>query len=638
MGRWADPTMNENGLFLMRAARLIGVLAFWVVSSHRQAHAQLAITEVMSQASTNRGAMWVDHQSDFWELTNFGANAIDLAGYLFSDSIESPMVPLVPAGEPPLVIGASQSVIFVRFENTTNEAQFRAWWGNCLASSVPVRFYPRTPGFDQIIDGIRLWDASSNLVDRVDFGIARRGITFISDTNTGEFGAFSQHGTCGACQASSADDVGSPGTTCGPVPVQIVQQPENQTTCAGAPTTFTARAIGLPRAKYQWFYNGVAIPGAIAASYTVTNATPSRNGSYHVDVSNGLMLLHSAAATLTVSTNPSAPSILSPPADFELYSGQTAQFSVTACAFPLASYQWFSNGVLFAGATNPVLLLPDCTPAMSGAQFCVRAQNSLGTNTVCARLIVTPRPELHITEIMANSATNCAEHAEWFEVTNQGTNTVNLLGYRFADRATLEGARVVTQAVTLAKGQSAIFVEQMSADEFKRWWGAGNLPPGLSVITYAGMGLSELGDVLYIWNAAAIDPVDWVASTSFASATNGISLRFGFDESDCYFGCESVVSEFGAFRALECGDIGSPGYTANGPPRLVSIAKDAVGAYITWHAVKGKTYRLEYNPVLQASGWMSLGDMVAANSLPMKTDPSATGAGQRFYRVVQLTP
>jgi hypothetical protein len=631
--------MNENGLFLIRAARLIGVLAFWVVSSQGPAHAQLAITEVMSQASTNRGAAWVGSQSDFWELTNFGTNAIDVTGYTFSDNKLDPPNLLVPTDEP-LIMRPGQSVVFVRTESTTNGAQFRAWWGECLNSNVPVRFYPRAPGFDENFDGIRLWDTASNLVDRIYFGVARRGVTFMSDTNTGEFGVYSQLEACGACRAEMADDIGSPGMACERIPLQIVQQPTNQTACAGAPATFTARAIGLPRAKYQWFYNGIVIPGATAASYTVTNATPSRNGSYHVDVSNGLMLFHSAPATLAVSTNPSAPVILSPPADFELYSNQTARFSVTVCAFPPASYQWFSNGVPLVGATNPVLLLPNCTPAMSGAEICVRVQNSLGTNIVCARLIVTPRPELRITEIMASTASNCVQHADWFEVTNYGTNSVNLLGYRFSDYPTLEGAFVVTQAVSLLPGRSAVFVEGMSAAEFSQWWAAGNLPPGLPIITYTGMGLSgELGDALYLWNAAATeDDSDPVESKSFASAMNGISVRFGFDESDCYFGCESAVSEFGAFRALECDDIGSPGYTANSPPRLVSIARDAFGASITWHAVEGKTYRLEYNPVPQASGWMSLGDTVAADSLPTKTDTSATGVGQRFYRVVQLTP
>src|SRR6185369_3187748 len=118
-----------------------------------------------------------------------------LAGYTFADSLETPRVPLVGPGDPPLVIGASQSIIFVRSKEITNAAQFRAWWGNCLASNVLVRFYPRTPGFDNANDGIRLWDASSNLVDRVDFGLARLGVTFVSDPTTGEFGVYSQFGS-----------------------------------------------------------------------------------------------------------------------------------------------------------------------------------------------------------------------------------------------------------------------------------------------------------------------------------------------------------------------------------------------------------------------------------------------------------
>ncbi|MDB6030821.1 MAG: hypothetical protein JWM16_1159, partial [Verrucomicrobiales bacterium] len=35
-------------------------------------HAQLAITEVMSSASTNLGSALVPQNSDFWELSNLG--------------------------------------------------------------------------------------------------------------------------------------------------------------------------------------------------------------------------------------------------------------------------------------------------------------------------------------------------------------------------------------------------------------------------------------------------------------------------------------------------------------------------------------------------------------------------------------
>src|SRR4026209_2872260 len=90
----------------------------------QQALAQLAITEVMSSASTNLGSLVVTNGPDFWELTNFGTNAINLDGYQYTDSLSLPRVPL-----PGMSIQSGESVVFVRTDTNTpvaNEGQFRA--------------------------------------------------------------------------------------------------------------------------------------------------------------------------------------------------------------------------------------------------------------------------------------------------------------------------------------------------------------------------------------------------------------------------------------------------------------------------------------------------------------------------------
>jgi len=77
----------------------------------------------------------------------------------------------------------------------------------------------------------------------------------------------------------------------------------------------------------------------------------------------------------------SAPNIVKPPADLEIYPGQAARFSVSACAFPVAGYQWYSNNVPIEGATDPTLRMPNATLAMSGTEFRVRIANALGSNS-----------------------------------------------------------------------------------------------------------------------------------------------------------------------------------------------------------------------------------------------------------------
>ena len=604
---------------------------------------QLAITEVMSEALNSRAAPGSGPGSDFFELTNFGPEPIELAGYTYTDKDNIPRADLVdPSGS--LLIGTNESVIFVRLKETATEAQFRNWWGACLPPNVQVRMISGSPGLNADLDGIRLYDWAGNLVDRVDFRVARKGVTFVYDTNTGELNTFSVLETCGTCRAAATNDIGSPGVTCGPVPLRILTQPTDQAVCAGTDAMFSVRAAGLPRPKFQWLFNGAAITGANAASLTITNAGPSAAGQYRVVVSNGLTATQSTNVILTVSTNPSPPIIVTPPAAMLCYTGQTARFAVTVCAYPLPTHQWLSNGVPIPGATERTLRVSDATFAMSGVDYCVRIQNTLGTSTACARLTVTTKPELKITEIMPAADPGCPTHEDWFELTNQGTNAMNLLGCRFSDRLSFEAAVTITQAILVQPGESIIFVARMTPGEFTRWWGADSLPPGLKIFTYVGFGIAQTpidGDEgLYVWNAAAEAPNDSIDFKTYSSAQWGISIVydcvFNPNPFECLFGKDSEAAQGGAFRAAECSDIGSPGYTTNPPPRLVSITRAPSVVTLRWRAVEGRTYRLSYKASLGDAIWRELSRHTATNSVQAATDRTAGGAGQRFYIVEEL--
>jgi hypothetical protein len=602
--------------------------------------AQLAITEVMSNASTNLGTAYVPWGSDFWELTNFGTNRLSLSNYTFADSLESPRVPLDQLG--PIEIAANESIIFFRTKPTetiTNEALFREWWGPCLSTQVQVRPYGAQPGFDQRVDGVRLYDPQQRLVDRVDFGIARQGVTFVSDTN-GEFGIPSVLGVCGACQAATADDIGSPGVAYGPVDLRIVQEPSDVAVCCGMDATFSVRALGLPRPLFQWFSSGVAIVGAWASSLTITNPNPEVSASYHVEVFNGLQKLTSGVVQAHVSTVDSPPTIVQPPIDLVRHPGQRAPFSVTACAYPPACYQWLSNEVAIPGATNRGLVVPDCTLDLSGTRYSVRVANRHGATNASARLIVTPKPSLEITEVMGFASPECPQHEDWFELTNVGTNSANLLGYKFSDRFDLGTAHTNTEPVVLAPGEAAIFVEAMSREAFFAWWGADRLPPRLPVITYVGLGISETGDELYIWNDGAettIDPIGIVDGRSFFEFLPGVSKRF--NTNDCLFGCDTEEGMLGAFRADLCcpqcpPELGTPGFGTL-RPHFLKIQPGAAGPTLRWHTIQGQTYRLFYKTNLSDPVWTPLPISLppAQGDFQETRDTTVGTTGQRYYRL-----
>jgi len=89
-------------------------------------------------------------------------------------------------------------------------------------------------------------------------------------------------------------------------PVQISVQPSPQTISAGGTATFSTAATGSAPITYQWYQNGVAIPGATGASYQFHNAMLINSGDlFSAVATNPTGYAGSQVVALTVS--PSAP-------------------------------------------------------------------------------------------------------------------------------------------------------------------------------------------------------------------------------------------------------------------------------------------------------------------------------------------
>lgn len=602
-------------------------------------HAQLAITEVMSSASVNLGATVVIPNSDFWELTNFGTNDVDLAGYSFNDN-SGGLIGADPTPFTGLTIAAGESIIFVESTATgsRNAAQFRTWWGASLGANVQIVFYTGN-GLSSNGDGVRVWapDAVSNedVVDSVDFVAALRGSSFIYNPATGGFGFLSTNGVGGAFKAETADDAGSPGVTTGPVPLSISQQPTNTSVNPGDNAVFSVVARGVPRAKFQWQYNEQDIPGARFSTLTVTNVQANKLGQYRVVLDNGAGTLISSNATLALNAAPEPPVVLQPPANANVFIGQSATFAVVASGVPQPGYQWRFNGTNVAGANASLYTFNNAQLSSAGV-YSVVVSNTLGRVTNEATLVVTRRPRLVITEILPAQSTNggFGGHNDWFELTNLDDFTVDLHGYRFDDgSAQLAAAITFTNHVLIAPGESIVFVEGMSVAQFRRWWRP--LPDNLQIVSYSGsgLGLSSLGDGLVLWNGGATDDGDTLAAESFSTATAGVS--FGFDPETELLGDLSVLGVNGTFAAVENGDIGSPGFIRTPlAARITRFAKETDGYSLTWIGRTNRDFKVEFNSELTDTGWSTLTNVHATTPIVTVNDPATGGGiGARFYRV-----
>jgi uncharacterized protein YjiK len=183
-------------------------------------------------------------------------------------------------------------------------------------------------------------------------------------------------------------------------------------------------------------------------------------------------------------------------------------------------------------------------------------------------------PGIVISEV--HSAGSSASYAaDWFELTNTGTTTVDITGWKFDDNSNSPDVAVALRGVTsLAPGASAIFLEgrpdattdaTIIANFSTAWFGSATPPAGTLIGTYggSGVGMSGSGDAVNLFNAAGIR----VTGVSFGAAAAGTPLAT-FDNSAGLTGAtlplpvvttvstDKVNGAFVSFNGLE---VGSPG-------------------------------------------------------------------------------
>jgi hypothetical protein len=160
------------------------------------------------------------------------------------------------------------------------------------------------------------------------------------------------------------------------------QGAQAETVTAGQPATFTVTPAGTGPFTYQWYRNGVLIPGAVSNSYTVTATTGNDNGSvYTVAVSNAAGTTMSAPFSLTVNI---PPTITLQPVSQTVTAGQTATFMVTATGTAPLSYQWYQGQTAISGATGSTYTTPATVVGNSGSMYSVIVTNPVGTATSTA--------------------------------------------------------------------------------------------------------------------------------------------------------------------------------------------------------------------------------------------------------------
>ncbi|WP_158822487.1 glycoside hydrolase family 6 protein [Granulicella sp. S156] len=189
-------------------------------------------------------------------------------------------------------------------------------------------------------------------------------------------------------------EVYGPGATAASTPTAptIDIQPGSMTSTVSSTAIFSVTASGTAPFTYQWFENGVAIPGATNAIFTTSVLAATDNGDqFDVTVSNALGTANSTVASLTV--NPavagesSAPVITIPPSSQSVAVGATATFTVSQAGTAPFNYQWLENGLAISGATSAIFTTPVLATSDNGEQYSVTVSNATGSTTSVAAIL-----------------------------------------------------------------------------------------------------------------------------------------------------------------------------------------------------------------------------------------------------------
>lgn len=313
-------------------------------------------------------------------------------------------------------------------------------------------------------------------------------------------------------------------------------------------------------------------------------------------------------------------------------SGSNLQCFAALSGFPVPAVTWSRDGQILTGQTGSVLTLTGVTEADQGF-YEFRAVNASGEVRSGFVLEVQPRPLLRITEVQTAPGTTVG--ADWWELTSFEPRRVDLSGWRFNDETgDLSSAFVFPAGLVIEPGESVVFVDNRTAQQFRSWWGAG-LPDGTKIVSYSGSGLAlaPSGDRIRVWDATTTRVADVIAEVVVGSSVVGTTL--GYSPQTGQFGGVTQVGLNGGYAAATGTDVGSPGrWLAPAPvPELATMgvgsAKMRVGLKVArWH-----WYGLEAAADLVSGDWTVVDAAVQAVSDGEISFEVPVYTGARFFRV-----
>jgi hypothetical protein len=179
-----------------------------------------------------------------------------------------------------------------------------------------------------------------------------------------------------------------------PATLAIQNQPSSVSATTGQEVLLGALVSGTDL-TYQWYFNGVLIPGSNALNFELLSAQPSDSGSYTLTITDATgATVTTQGALVAVAPAAGGPVVSNQPTGATVSSGSSVVFN-TGAAGSGAVYQWYVNGIPLAdsdlssttqrlapravsGSTSATLFISNATASDAGAYSCL-ITNSVGS-------------------------------------------------------------------------------------------------------------------------------------------------------------------------------------------------------------------------------------------------------------------
>jgi len=194
----------------MKLFKSLAAVAAIAAAFAGSAQAQVRITEVAPWSSGNSPVV----AADWFEVTNFGATAVNISGWKVDDNSNSFASSLALSGI--TSIGAGQSVIFVEGSAATATNFVTNWFGGNAPAGFQIGFYSGSSiGLSTNGDAVNLYNGSGVLQANVSFGASAAVGPFATFDNSNgannvTLSTLSVVGTNGAYSVAAGTEIGSP--------------------------------------------------------------------------------------------------------------------------------------------------------------------------------------------------------------------------------------------------------------------------------------------------------------------------------------------------------------------------------------------------------------------------------------------